>query len=96
MDWDLVPAPRLIKIWNDYMKTGFVRDEKGIDMIAEIILTNIAKLNVNTILCGHEQQRPPWITRETSRVRDPPRGILTMMMRFLRMKRAHGSSATTH
>jgi GNAT superfamily N-acetyltransferase len=58
MEWEVVPAARLIKIWNDYMKTGFVRDEKGIDMIAGIILTNIAKLNVNTILCGHDSQDP--------------------------------------
>ena len=58
MRWDLVPAARLIKIWNDYMKTGFVRDEKGINMIAGIVLTNIAKLNVNTILCGHTQHDP--------------------------------------
>ena len=58
MEWDVVPAARLIKIWNDYMNTGFVRDEKGINMIAEIVLTNIAKLNVNTILCGHSEQDP--------------------------------------
>jgi ribosomal protein S18 acetylase RimI-like enzyme len=58
MDWDLVPAARLVKIWNDYMSTGFVRDVKGIDMVAEIILTNIAKLNVNTILCGHGTDDP--------------------------------------
>jgi 2'-5' RNA ligase/8-oxo-dGTP pyrophosphatase MutT (NUDIX family) len=56
--WTLVPAARLKKIWNDYAKTGFVRDEKGIDDIAWIIANNINKLEVNTILCGHEQQDP--------------------------------------
>jgi len=55
-DWDVVPAARLIKIWNDYAKTGFVRDERGLDQIEDIILTNIAKLHVNTILCGHDSE----------------------------------------
>ena len=56
--WSLVPAARLIKIWNDYAKTGMVRDTKGMDNITGIIVTNIHKLKVNTILCGHEQDDP--------------------------------------
>jgi len=51
-------AARLIKIWNDYAKTGMVRDTKGMDNITGIIVTNIHKLKVNTILCGHEQDDP--------------------------------------
>ena len=54
--WDVVPAARLKKIWNDYAKTGIVRDEKGMDDITWRILENIWKIHTNTILCGHTDQ----------------------------------------
>lgn len=64
--WTLVPAARLKKIWNDYAKLGFVRDEKGIDQIASIIITNIHKLEVNTILTGHTSMSPSiWANEQT-------------------------------
>lgn len=56
--WTLVPAGRLKKIWNDYAKLGFVRDEAGINKIADIIVTNIHKIEVNNILTGHTQNDP--------------------------------------
>lgn len=54
--WQVVPSARLIKIWNDYAKTGFVRDEKGMDDIAWTVLYNIWKIHANTILCGHTSE----------------------------------------
>lgn len=51
--WSLIKFNRLYKIWNDFVKMGVVRDEKGIDEIEAIILRNILKLNANNILLGH-------------------------------------------
>jgi len=51
--WNVINFSRLYKIWNDFVKMGVVRDEKGIDMIESIILRNISKLHANTILLGH-------------------------------------------
>ena len=56
--WDVVPAARLTKIWNDYANSGVVRDVRGIDQIAETIVDNIARLQVNTIVAGHTQLDP--------------------------------------
>ncbi len=56
--WQVVPAARLKKIWNDYAKTSMVRDEKGMDDIAWTVLYNIFKIHANTILCGHTDQSP--------------------------------------
>ena len=56
--WRLVPAGRLKKIWQDYARFGFVRDEKGIDMIKEIVIENIHKIAVNNILTGHTPANP--------------------------------------
>lgn len=43
---------RVKKIWADYAKLGFVRDEKGMADIARQVLNNILRLYVNTILVG--------------------------------------------
>jgi hypothetical protein len=51
--WNFLPFPRLKKIWEDYMKFGFVRDVKGLDQIERIMTRNILKLNANTELSGH-------------------------------------------
>jgi len=56
--WQLVPFPRLKKIWEDYMSTGVVRDTRGLDMIDEIIQSNIIRLYVNTELVGHTEHDP--------------------------------------
>jgi hypothetical protein len=51
--WPKVPAARLKRIWLDYGKTGVVRDEKGLEAIADQILTNIARLSASTDMMGH-------------------------------------------
>lgn len=56
--WAVIKFPRLYKIWNDFVKMGVVRDEKGIDEIESIILRNILKLEANTILLGHSNVNP--------------------------------------
>lgn len=52
--WNLIPAARLIKIWNDYAKLGFVRDEKGMDSIAQQMIKNVARLDVTNSISGHD------------------------------------------
>lgn len=56
--WDLIEFPRLKKIWEDYMKLGFVRDVKGMENIKWRCIENIARLEVNTELVGHSQVHP--------------------------------------
>lgn len=56
--WRLIPFGRLKRIWENYMKFNFIRDEKGMNMIKEICVTNIARLLVNTTLVGHTQDSP--------------------------------------
>lgn len=45
--WIKIDFPRLVKIWNDYVKMGFVRDEHGVDNIADRLVKNIAQLSAN-------------------------------------------------
>jgi len=55
MSWDVIPFARLKKIWEDYVKYGVVRDERGIDEISDQMLTNLAKIQAATDLAGHSQ-----------------------------------------
>lgn len=54
--WEVIPAARLKKIWSDYAKLGFVRDERGIDRMASLVVENIHKIEVNNILTGHTSE----------------------------------------
>jgi len=56
--WTLIPFARLKKIWEDYMTYGHVRDTRGLEMIEDIIQSNILKLWVNTELVGHTEVNP--------------------------------------
>jgi len=56
--WPLVPKARLRRIWQDYAATGFVRDERGMQDIADLMLDNALRLAANTLLAGHEQEDP--------------------------------------
>jgi hypothetical protein len=58
--WQLVPFARLKKIWEDFMTYGVVRDTRGLEMIEDILQTNILKLYVNTELVGHSSTDPKY------------------------------------
>jgi hypothetical protein len=53
--WRLVPFPRLKKIWEDYIRTGVVRDTKGLEMIEDIMISNALKITILTTAAGHSQ-----------------------------------------
>ena len=54
VSWNKVPAARLKRIWLDFGKSKVIRDEKGLDNIADRMLENIARIKAVTELVGHE------------------------------------------
>lgn len=48
--WSVVPAAKVKKLWNDFVRDGYVRDEKGMDKIAERTIQNVIQICVNTDL----------------------------------------------
>jgi len=54
--WRLIPFPRLKRIWEQWTKFGFVRDEKGLQMIENIMISNTIKIDVLTTLAGHSPE----------------------------------------
>lgn len=56
--WRVIPYPRLKKIWEDYMRYNFVRDEQGLDMIVNLMINNTTKVAVFTELAGHTSSSP--------------------------------------
>lgn len=62
--WRVVPAPRLKKIWEDYIKLGFIRDTKGLDLIEGIMIAAALRLYILTMLSGHTQEDPKYYYEE--------------------------------
>ncbi len=58
MKWVVVPALRLKKIWEDYIRVGVVRDEKGISLIESIMIRNTLNLHTLTYLSGRSSANP--------------------------------------
>ncbi len=56
--WDLISKSKLNKVWKSFAKYGSVRDESDLDDIAFDVVTNVAKISINTTLLGHEQVNP--------------------------------------
>lgn len=52
--WDVVPKTLLFKVWNDFMKYGFVRNEKQLQKIKNLIIENAIKIDCNSEYCGHK------------------------------------------
>ena len=53
--WKVIPFSRLKRIWEDFMRYGFVRDEKGLEMIEDIMIDNTLKIAICTALVGHTE-----------------------------------------
>lgn len=56
--WNKIPAARLKRIWLDYGKTGVLRDEKGMQKIADQTMDLIARLDAANGLAGHDNFDP--------------------------------------
>ena len=61
--WEVLQFERVNKIWSDFYHMGgegkaFVRNEKGLGDISNLIIRNIIKLDVNTKMAGHTESRP--------------------------------------
>lgn len=80
--WSVVPATRIQKIWSDYMKVGFVQDEKGMEAISKQILQNIYKLEVNTILTAHTGESPERYGEDILGVDKLPDGYFEVLESF--------------
>ncbi len=52
--WRVASAARLKAIWKSAAELGFVRDEKGLDEIADLFVNNIQRIQINNIISGHE------------------------------------------
>ena len=54
--WSVVPKDKLFRVWKQYARDGFVRDEDALEDIAAKIVENAAKLWANTALMGHTER----------------------------------------
>ena len=62
--WTTLPLTRVKKIWRDYVRAGVVRDERGLNDIADEIVDKIVKIDVMTMLSGHSHEDPEIILKD--------------------------------
>jgi hypothetical protein len=62
--WYPIKLDRIKKIWQDYTRTGTIRDESGVDEISDDIVEIVAALDANTVLGGHTSQDPKSLWEE--------------------------------
>lgn len=65
--WDRVSAPRLKKIWLDFGRSKVIRDEKGLQRIADSVMDGIARLKAATDLMGHSRVDPAEVAEALGR-----------------------------
>jgi hypothetical protein len=58
ISWHPYSLTRAKKIWKDYMKFGFVRDEKGIEDMVDAFINKILTIDACTTLTGHTPENP--------------------------------------
>lgn len=58
ISWRVIPYSMLKKVWEDYMKYGFLRSTKPLDIIERIMTNNTLKLDILTELQGHTPVNP--------------------------------------
>lgn len=57
-DWEVIPFHKLKRIWEQFVKHGFVRDEKTVLDFKDLIVKNIVKVVINNDLSGHSTHYP--------------------------------------
>ena len=56
--WIPYDLTRTKKIWADFIQSGIVKDEKGLDKMADNFLNKIVTIKAMTILSGHTEHSP--------------------------------------
>lgn len=56
--WKLVDPREIERVWSEPHRIGFVRSVKALERIASLVLENIHRLSVNTIIMGHTPWHP--------------------------------------
>lgn len=58
--WPVIPFNSIKKVWEDYIRYGFVRNEKVLEKIERIMVNNIIRLDAFTYLHGHTPDNPDY------------------------------------
>lgn len=56
--WKVVPAARLIRIWQEAAELGVVRDENELLRIADRMIENTLRIAMNNVISGHDTSDP--------------------------------------
>jgi hypothetical protein len=58
LHWPVVPRAKLKRVWSDFVRDGYVRDEEALESIFSTIRDNVVRLRIATIVAGHDTYDP--------------------------------------
>lgn len=56
--WEVVPKQLLGRVWGDFVRDGFVRDDRALDNILATLRDAVVRLQIANIVAGHEEAGP--------------------------------------
>lgn len=64
VNWPVVSRGLLHRVWSDFSRDGYVRDERALDNIFALIRDNVVRLQIANIVALHEAVSPDTILEE--------------------------------
>lgn len=64
LGWPVLPRHLVHRVWSDFVRDGYVRDERALDAIYASIRDNVVRLQIANIVAGHEGVSPESLLAE--------------------------------
>lgn len=58
LDWPVLPRALVHRVWSDFSRDGYVRDDRALDNIFSAIRDNVMRLKLGTIAAEHTEVSP--------------------------------------
>ena len=64
LHWPVASKQQVHRVWSDFVRDGYVRNERLLDSIYASIRDNVLRLEIGTIVCEHTATPPGYILDE--------------------------------
>ena len=64
LNWPVLPAALVHRVWEQFVRDGYVSDDRALQNIYSSIRDNVVRLQVATIVAGHEAMSPDYLLEQ--------------------------------
>lgn len=58
LNWPVLPQSLVHRVWSDFVREGYVRDERALDNIYACMRDNVLRLQISNTVAGHDVAAP--------------------------------------